>query len=100
MRIKWRGVRAGKPVRSPLAAHVGKQIHELRQEHQVSMRALADATGLSVAFVCQVENGQSAPTIETLYRVATYFHVSVGLFTDSYEPTTKKRSHAGGGSGR
>jgi transcriptional regulator with XRE-family HTH domain len=89
MRINWHGAPARKPEsteRGHLAAYVGKRLHELRQEHQVSMRSLANGTGLSNAFICQVENGQSVPSIDTLWRIAKYFDVSVGWFIDDYDP--------------
>jgi transcriptional regulator with XRE-family HTH domain len=80
-RIHKHGSRA---VGSPLSVHIGSVLLSLRQKHQVTMRQVADGAGLSNAFVCQVENGQSSPTIDTLWKLATFFQCKPGVFFDGY----------------
>lgn len=87
-RITWHGkkprvVEAGSG--AALAVHIGQQLLALRQEHQASMRGVADGTGMSNAFICQVENGQSVPSAYTLWRLAKFFDVEVGWFFQGYE---------------
>jgi transcriptional regulator with XRE-family HTH domain len=72
-------------IRSPLAAHIGSRLLALRQKHGCTMRDVADGAGLTNAFVCQVENGQSCPTAETLWRLSKYFEVTPGHFFYGYE---------------
>lgn len=92
MRITWHGAPARKQPRSKMAVHVGKQLHALRERDQVSMRAVADGTGLSNPFICQVENGQSIPTIETLWKLAQFFGVEIGYFVEGYSEIKVKKS--------
>lgn len=71
--------------RHSLAVHIGQQLLKLRQKCQVTMRDVADGTGLSNAFVCQIENGQSMPTAATLWKLHRFFECPVNLFFDGYE---------------
>ena len=89
MRIAWHGAAPRKKPapgkRGEIATHVGKRIHQLRQEQQVSMRAVANGTGMSNAFICQLENGQSVPTVHTLWRLAGFFGVTMDFFMEGFE---------------
>jgi len=77
--------KADRHIGSPLSVHVGGVLLSLRQKHQVTMRQVADGAGLSNAFVCQLENGQSSPTVDTLWKLATFFKVNPGVFFTGYE---------------
>jgi transcriptional regulator with XRE-family HTH domain len=68
-----------------LAVHVGRRILELRQRDGVTMRDVSNGTKLSNAFICQLENGQSQPSAETLWALAQYFKVPVGFFFEGYD---------------
>jgi len=85
MRISWHGGNPRKQTRSPLTVHVGRQLWKLRQRDQLTMRDVAEKTGLTNAFICQIENGQSAPTIETLWKLAQCFGVGVQWFVKGYK---------------
>lgn len=92
MRITWHGSKPRKTQRSELAAHVGRRLAALRERDQVTMREVSEQTRLSNAFVCQIENGQSSPTIETLWKLAQYFGVGVEWFVEGYkEPRDKTK---------
>lgn len=82
MRIKYNT--KPKNVRSKLSVHVGIRLNKLRDKYHMTMRAVSDKTGLSCAFICQVENGQSLPTAETLYKLSKCFNVSVNYFFTGY----------------
>lgn len=82
-RITWndqpkRNVPAGEE--AEVAAHIGQRLNTARQKLQVSMRAVAAGTGLSNAFICQIENGQSIPSAYTLLRLARFFDVDTDYF--------------------
>jgi len=71
--------------RDKVCSHIGQQLHRLRRERRVSMRAVADGTGLSTAFVCQIENGRSMPSAYTLWRLTDFFGVTFDHFTKGLE---------------
>ena len=85
-RITWRGGTAKKETKGPLAVHVGQQLLKLRAKHQLSLKALSEASSISCAFLCDVENGRSMPSIETVWKLATYFEVPIGYFVRGFEP--------------
>jgi transcriptional regulator with XRE-family HTH domain len=53
-----------------LAPTVGKNLRELRMQRGLSLERLAKASGVSRAMLGQVELGQSAPTINVLWKIA------------------------------
>ena len=84
MRIKWHGRKADQRAGSVLAKHIGQQLFKCRQKHQMTMRQTGEAAGLSNPFVCQIENGQSIPTAETLWKLSQAFDVPVGFWFRGY----------------
>lgn len=95
-RIAWHG-KQPRAIKSgdgyALAAHIGQRLLGLRQDRQVSMRCVADGTGLSNAFICQIENGQSVPTAMTLWRLAKFFDVEVGHFFEGYSDGSTRQKN-------
>lgn len=71
---------------TPLAAHIGNRILHLRQKESVTMREVAAGSGLSNAFICQLENGQSSPSADTLWALGKYFGVPVQFFFEGFVP--------------
>src|SRR5215475_11842708 len=53
-----------------LAPIVGKNLKRLRSKRGLSLEKLAQASGVSRAMLGQVELGQSAPTINVLWKIA------------------------------
>lgn len=53
-----------------LAPTVGKNLRSLRGQRGLSLEKLAHASGVSRAMLGQVELGQSAPTINVLWKIA------------------------------
>jgi len=53
-----------------LAPVVGANLRRLRQQHALSLEGLAQQSGVSRAMLGQIELGQSAPTINVLWKIA------------------------------
>lgn len=53
----------------------GKKIRKLRIDHVVTMKAMADALGLSSAFLSAVETGRKAIPENLIGQVADYFRL-------------------------
>jgi len=69
--------RAPKPAGgSDLAPVVGRNLHRLRSDRGLSLEKLARASGVSRAMLGQIELGQSAPTINVLWKIAQALEVS------------------------
>lgn len=58
------------PESADLAPVVGKNLKRLRTERGLSLERLAQSSGVSRAMLGQVELGQSAPTINVLWKMA------------------------------
>ncbi len=63
---------ATKPV-TTYAAVFGGVLHLRRTTLRVSQEALANACGISQPLLSRIERGESAPTIETVARMAAHF---------------------------
>jgi len=67
---------------------VGRRIRELRERRGLSLRTLAELSGLSVNAVSLIERGQSSPTVSTLHRLAAALGVRV---VDFFGPEEEAR---------
>lgn len=47
----------------------GKVIRELREERGVSLRALADASGVNFTTIRHIERGDNSPSVATLEKL-------------------------------
>lgn len=65
------------PRRRPL---VGAQIRRRRRERNLTLAAVADATGLNVGYLSQVENDKASPSLETLASLADALDVPIAWF--------------------
>lgn len=62
---------------------VGQQLRTLRRERKLTLQQLAAMTGLSRAFIGQIEAGSANPSVGTLKKVADAMGVPMGaLFTN------------------
>lgn len=59
-----------------ISEQLGQNLRQLRQDRQWSLDEAARRTGVSKAMLGQIERGESSPTIATLWRIATGFHIS------------------------
>ena len=59
-----------KPPAPDLTATVGKNLRRLRSDRSLSLEELATLSGVSRSMLGQIELGQSAPTINVLWKIA------------------------------
>ena len=63
---------------------IGPEIKRLRENADLSLRALAERAGFSASFISQLENGLVSPSIASLGKIASTLGVTLGdLFTTS-----------------
>ena len=68
---------------------VGKNLIALRKKHNISIGKLSRLTGLSKASISQIEQGDGNPTINTIFKIASAFHVPYSELLESRETTAK-----------
>ena len=57
-------------VRQPEGEVFGRRLRELREKHRVTQNALASASGLTEAYISNMENGFAVPSLTTVLRLA------------------------------
>jgi transcriptional regulator with XRE-family HTH domain len=67
---------AGEPETTDLAPVVGTNLRRLRTRRGLSLERLAQVSGVSRAMLGQIELGQSAPTINVLWKIARALEVT------------------------
>jgi transcriptional regulator with XRE-family HTH domain len=65
------------PRRRPL---VGAQIRRRRRDRSLTLTQVAEATGLNVGYLSQVENDKASPSLETLAALAEALDVPIAWF--------------------
>ncbi len=65
---------------------VGQRMRELRTERGLSIRALAEASGLAVNTLSLIENGKISPSVSTLHRAAAALGVVITAFFEVPAP--------------
>lgn len=71
-------------------AEVGERLRRLRLRHRKTLKAVAEATGLSVSFVSAVERGDSGASIASLRALTNLYEVDWREIFD-VEPVSKSR---------
>lgn len=61
---------------SDLTSVIGYNLARIRKKKGLSLDKLAESSGVSKAMIGQIERGESNPTVNTLWRIATGLHVS------------------------
>ncbi|HKI54354.1 MAG TPA: helix-turn-helix domain-containing protein [Anaerolineales bacterium] len=59
---------------------VGSRLRELRELRGISMRSLAEKSGLSANALSMIERGKTSPSVSTLYKLADGLGVSITAF--------------------
>jgi len=59
---------------------VGKKLNQLRKERQFTLKQLAEATGLSAAYLSKIENDHSSPTLENMQKICEVLQVTLAEF--------------------
>lgn len=75
--------------KTPPEILVGRKLRELRNHHHLSLRALADMSGLNINTLALIENGRSSPSVSTLQQLAIALEVPVAAFFET-KPAEKK----------
>ncbi|MDP2681424.1 MAG: helix-turn-helix domain-containing protein [Deltaproteobacteria bacterium] len=66
---------------------IGAKLKALRESQKLSLRDLADKTGLSASFLSQLELGQVSPSIASLENIAKALNVYITYFFDDTQKT-------------
>lgn len=61
-------------------ADVGRRLRELRAERDMSLRALAERSGLNVNTLSLIENSKTSPSVGTLQQIATALDTPIVSF--------------------
>ncbi len=65
---------------------VGSNLRRLREEHNLSIRALAEKSGLAINTLSLIENGKSSPSVSTLQQLALALNVPITTFFEAETP--------------
>lgn len=70
-------VRVIKNAKSPIATTVGMAIRTMRQEHQLSIQAVADDLELPFSTIQQWETANRTLYVEDLIMLADYYEITI-----------------------
>ena len=65
---------------------VGRRLRHLRAEHSLSLRALAEQSGLNVNTLSLIETGKTSPSVSTLQLLASGLDVPITAFFETDIP--------------
>ncbi len=68
---------------------VGNRLRELRAKQGLSLRLLANLSGLNINTLSLMENGKTSPSVSTLQQIAFALDVPITTFFES-EPVEKR----------
>lgn len=75
---------------------VGMKVRSLRNQKSLSLRALAERSGLNVNTLSQIENSKTSPSVGTLQQLARALEVPLASFFES-EPVSRRVVYAAQG---
>jgi XRE family transcriptional regulator, regulator of sulfur utilization len=64
---------------------IGERLRELRKERELTLKNLADRSGLSITYLSDVERGRTMPSLKMVQRVAEAFELSTTNLLDGVE---------------
>ncbi len=62
------------------AEYIGVNLKRIREENNLTIRSLADLSGLSVNALSLIENGKSSPSVKSLVSIANSLNIPVAYF--------------------
>jgi len=68
---------------------VGRRLREFRHERGLSIRVLAETSGLNFNTLSLIENGKTSPSVSTLQQLAQALRIPVAAFFATNQPPTK-----------
>jgi transcriptional regulator with XRE-family HTH domain len=69
-----------------LSVNVGRCLRELRAARGLSIRALAEQSGLNVNTISLIENGKTSPSVSTLQQIANALKLPINAFFQTQPP--------------
>ena len=78
---------------SDILGQIGSRVRHLRKEHGLSQEDLGERAGLSYKYIGEIERGQTNPTVDVLFRIASALNVQLDeLFFDveGYKHASRK----------
>lgn len=72
---------------------LGVKIRTIRLVRQLSLRALAEESGLNVNTLSMIENDKTSPSVSTLQLLAAALNVPITAFFETDEPKSKIAFH-------
>ena len=66
-----------------LNAEIGRRIRAKRHEARLTLKQLANRTGLSISLISQIELGSSAASMSTMHKLATALGTRMAFFFES-----------------
>ena len=63
-----------------MSSNIGMVLKNLRKERKLTLKELAEQTGVSISFLSQVERGKSSVTLESLKKIADALKVNPTVF--------------------
>jgi transcriptional regulator with XRE-family HTH domain len=67
----------------PPLIDVGRNLHDLRNDRGLSIRALAELSELNVNTLSLIENGKTSPSVSTLQQLASALNVPITAFFET-----------------
>jgi transcriptional regulator with XRE-family HTH domain len=68
---------------------VGGRLRALREARQLSIRVLAEASGLAVNTLSLIENGRTSPSVSTLQQIAVALSLPISAFFTPETPRSR-----------
>ncbi|MFZ5880804.1 MAG: helix-turn-helix domain-containing protein [Chloroflexota bacterium] len=68
---------------SRMSEGVGERLRDMRKARRLSIRALAELSGLSVNTLSLIENGKTSPSVSTLQQLAHSLNVPITAFFEN-----------------
>lgn len=75
-----------------LSKHIGQQLLEARRKLAWTQRRVAAESGLSCAYVCQLEGGKSVASVEVLMKLSKAMRVSLSYWTVGFGETQGQKA--------
>ncbi|MFJ7935812.1 helix-turn-helix domain-containing protein [Sporosarcina sp. NPDC096371] len=67
---------------------IAKNLKSLRESKKLSLEKVAELTGVSKTMIGQIERGESAPTITTIWKIANGLKISFTSLINNPQPDT------------
>lgn len=69
-----------------VSVNISERLRKLREQRELSIRALGRLSGLSANALSVIERGLSSPSVSTLYKIATALEIPVTAFFEETPP--------------